>query len=91
MNEVMSFAGNALLAVLALTFLLALVRLIRGPSLADRVVAVDLVTTVGVALCASYAVIHDASVFLDVAIVTALITFVGTVAFARYLEEKSRS
>ena len=58
---------------------------------ADRVVAVDLVTTVGVALCASYAVIHDASVFLDVAIVTALITFVGTVAFARYLEEKSRS
>ena len=68
--------------------LLALVRLLRGPSLADRIVALDLMTTIGVAICGLYAVIHDQPVFLDVAIVMALIAFVGTVAFARYLEEK---
>ena len=50
--------------------------------------AVDLITTIGVAMSALYAVIHDSTVFLDVAILIAIITFVGTVAFARYIEAK---
>ena len=73
-----------------LALVLALVRLLRGPSLPDRIVALDLMTTVGVAMCGIYAVTHDQPVFLDVAVVMALITFVGTVAFARYLEERQK-
>ena len=69
---------------------LAFIRLARGPSLPDRVVALDLVTALGVAVCAVYAVAHRQTVFLDVAIVLALISFVGTVAFARYLEVRGR-
>ena len=78
--------GLVLLGVLALAQVFALVRLLRGPSLPDRIVALDLMTTVAVAMCGVYAVTHDQPVFLDVAVVMALIAFVGTVAFARYLE-----
>ena len=90
MNAVLDFAGIGLLVVIGLALLLTLVRLVRGPTIADRVVSVDLITTIGVALCAAYGWINDKTVFLDVAIVTALISFVGTIAFARYLEEKYR-
>jgi multicomponent Na+:H+ antiporter subunit F len=80
--------GYMMLALLALAMLLSFVRLARGPSLTDRVVAVDLITTIGVAMSALYAMLHDSMVFLDVAILIALISFVGTIAFARYIEAR---
>jgi multicomponent Na+:H+ antiporter subunit F len=82
--------GGALLVLLSVALVLAFVRLVRGPSRPDRVVALDLMAAIGVALCGVYAVVYDQPVFLDVAIVMALITFVGTVAFARYLEARRR-
>jgi len=90
MNAILDQAGQWLLGFLGLALALALVRLIRGPSLPDRVVALDLMTTVGVAMCGVYALTMGQSVFLDVAIVMALISFVSTVALARYLEEKAK-
>jgi multicomponent Na+:H+ antiporter subunit F len=88
-TAVISTVGDLLLALLALATLPAFARLLRGPSLADRVVAVDLITAIGVAVSALYATLHDAPVFLDVAILVALITFVGTIAFALYIERRS--
>jgi multicomponent Na+:H+ antiporter subunit F len=90
MIELMDNAGLWLLGFLGLAMILAFVRLIRGPDLPDRVVALDLMTTIGVAVCGVYAVTMDKLLYLDVAIVMALITFVGTLALARYLEEKSK-
>ena len=88
MTDLVQPIGNVLLGVLSLGMLLALVRLLRGPSLPDRVVALDLMTTLVVAMCGVYAVTYDQPAFLDVAVVMAIITFVGTVAFARFLEER---
>ena len=79
-----------LMAGLGVAALLALVRLALGPSLPDRVVALDLVASVGVALCALAALGLQQAVFLDVAMLLAVISFVGTVAFARYLEWRGR-
>ena len=76
------------LGLLALAAVLGFVRLLQGPSLPDRVVAFDLLATVAVGISAVYAMAHDQPVFLDVAVVIALISFVGTVAFARYIEER---
>jgi multicomponent Na+:H+ antiporter subunit F len=90
MIELMDSAGLWLLGFLGLALVLAFVRLLRGPDLPDRVVALDLMTTIGVAVCGVYAVTMDKLLYLDVAIVMALITFVGTVALARFLEEKSK-
>jgi multicomponent Na+:H+ antiporter subunit F len=79
---------EVVLGVLALALVLGFVRLLRGPSLPDRVVAFDLLATVGVGISAVYSMAYDQPVFLDVAVVIALISFVGTVAFARYIEER---
>lgn len=76
--------------ILVLGLILTLVRLIRGPSLATRVVSFDLLTTIGIGLIAVYAVMTDQPVFLDIAVVLALISFLGTVAFALYLERSQR-
>ena len=76
--------------MLALSVVLAFIRLLRGPSLPDRVVAFDLMTSVAVAIMALYSIATEETVFLDVAIVLALISFLGTVAFARYLEQRGK-
>lgn len=81
---------GALLGVLGLAAVLAFARLVLGPSLPDRVVALDLLAAIGVAVCGVAAVAYRLAVFLDVALLLALISFVGTVAFARYLEWRGR-
>ncbi|SDZ01316.1 multisubunit sodium/proton antiporter, MrpF subunit [Jannaschia faecimaris] len=70
--------------------ILAMVRLIKGPSLPDRVVALDTMTVLIVAFCGLYALESGATAFLDVAVVLALIGFLATVALARFVERKRR-
>ncbi len=84
--------GAVLIAsvMLALAVVLAFVRVLRGPSLPDRVVAFDLMTTLAVGIMAVYTIYTGETVYLDVAIVLALVSFLGTVAFARYLEQRGR-
>lgn len=76
--------------MLTVSVVLAFIRLLRGPSLPDRVVAFDLMTSVAVGIMALYSIATKETVFLDVAIVLALISFLGTVAFARYLEQRGK-
>ena len=75
------------LALLGASVLLVLVRLVRGPDLANRVVALDLLSVLGVGIAAAAAVVSGNAVYLDVALILALIAFVSTVAFARYAEQ----
>lgn len=78
------------IALLVLAIVLAFLRLVRGPSIPDRVLALDLMTTTGMAVIAVFAVATEQVVILDVAIVLALVSFVGTIAFAYYLERLVR-
>jgi multicomponent Na+:H+ antiporter subunit F len=76
--------------VLLLTaFILAFIRLIKGPTLPDRIVALDLITILIVGFITTHAIRTNTSVYLDVAIAIALISFIGTIAFARYLERRN--
>lgn len=75
-----------ILPALGVALVLVLIRLIRGPSLADRVVALDLFATLFIGISAVYAVATDRSAYLDIAVILALIAFLGTVAFAYYLQ-----
>ncbi len=81
---------NIVYAMLTAALFLAFIRLARGPSLPDRVVALDLITVITVGFIAAYAIDVGQRVFLDAAIVVALIAFLGTVAFARYVERGER-
>jgi len=74
------------LAILALSALLAFVRIVRGPTLPDRVVAIDLIATVAVGVLATSAIAFDQPALLQPALVLGLIAFLGTVAFARYVQ-----
>lgn len=80
---------DSLLALLLLAVALASLRLARGPSLADRVVALDVIAALAVALLALAAVRQRLPVLLDAALLVSLVSFVGTVAFARLIERRS--
>lgn len=73
------------LLLFAVAFLLAFVRLLRGPTLPDRVVALDLMAVIGIGFISAYAIHTGWSVFVDVATVIALIGFLATVAFAYHV------
>jgi len=76
-----------IISVLVLALGLTMVRVSRGPSLPMRVVALDLMATLAVGLIATYAVAARQPIFLDVAVVLGLISFLGTVAFAYFIEK----
>ena len=75
---------------LGASMLLAVIRLVRGPTLADRVVALDLLAFFAAGIVAIAAVLSERSEVVMVAVVVALLTFMGTAAFALYLERRGR-
>jgi multicomponent Na+:H+ antiporter subunit F len=66
----------------------AFVRLLKGPSLPDRIVALDMMTVLIVSFCGLYAMLSEDTAFVDVAIVLALVGFLATVALARFVERR---
>jgi multicomponent Na+:H+ antiporter subunit F len=74
------------LATLGVALLIAVLRLVKGPTLPDRIVAMDLVGVLVVGLIVVLAASTQVRATLDAAIVIALIGFVGTVAYASYVE-----
>ncbi len=64
-----------------------MIRLLRGPSLLDRAVALDVLAAVVVGMIGVTAIQTDESALIDVALALALVAFLATVAFARFLEE----
>ncbi len=85
MAETILNQSVAITSVLLLAgMLLAFIRLIKGPDAADRIVALDLISVLIVALLAVQAIHADETSFLDVAIAYALVAFLGTVALARF-------
>lgn len=67
-------------------FLLALYRFVTGPSSADRVVAFDVLTIVTITGIGLIAFIEGRGIYLDVALIYALLSFLGVIVVARYLE-----
>lgn len=78
------------LLLLAVALAIAFVRIVRGPSLMDRVVALELTASLVSGSVAVYAIGTDDPALIDVAIVLALVAFISAVAFARYAERQAR-
>lgn len=79
---------NLVLSLLSLSLILAFIRLVRGPSLPDRVVALDIGITMAMGIISVYAIQNNQPIFLDVALILALLSFLGTIAFAYYIERR---
>ncbi|MGF7160479.1 multicomponent Na+:H+ antiporter subunit F [Rhodoligotrophos appendicifer] len=82
---ILSYATNLALIALLAAFALTIFRLIKGPSLPDRIVALDLLTVIAVGVILVLAVTRQTSAFVDVALALGLVAFLATVAFARYV------
>jgi len=76
--------------ILAIAIALTAWRLFVGPSVADRVVALDTLGFLVVMLLCSFSLVSQRSELLGVALVAGLILFLGTAAFAVYLERRSQ-
>ncbi|WP_437115118.1 cation:proton antiporter [Vibrio coralliilyticus] len=70
---------------LLLSVVMAFIRLIVGPTLADRVIALDLIAFITVGFIAVYTLDSGQQSLLDVAITLGLVAFLGTIAFARLI------
>jgi multicomponent Na+:H+ antiporter subunit F len=84
-GELLHHATTLGMALLCLALLLTLIRLWRGPSLADRILALDTLSIVGLALIGVFALRTGQMAYVDIAISLALVGFLATVALARYL------
>lgn len=76
------------MVVLIISGALSLFRLLRGPTLLDRVVALDLLAVLVVSMLTVIAIQTDQPALIDVALAFALVGFVGTIAFAHFIEER---
>ncbi len=87
----MSFFDVALyisLPLIIVSVLMALIRLIKGESIEDRIVALDALTSMSIAFIAVYAVRTDSTMVLDVGLILALLSFLATVSFAYYIDRR---
>ncbi len=76
--------------VITVSIFIVLLRVIKGPTIEDRIVAFDVLTAIGIAFIAVYAVKSNSIKLLDGGLILALLAFLGTVAFAYYLERRTR-
>lgn len=82
----LSFAISISLGLTAVGLVAACIRMFLGPTAADRIVSLDLVTVLMIAITSLLALQLDNSAYLDLGLALALVGFLATVAFARYLE-----
>ena len=73
--------------VVILSLVLVMIRFLRGPTVPDRIIAFDLMAVILMGIIIIFSIWVNQTVFLEVAIIMALIAFLGTVAYARYLEK----
>ncbi|WP_081208539.1 cation:proton antiporter [Salegentibacter sediminis] len=79
-----------ILPVLAFSILLIFYRFFKGPSIVDKIIALDLLITTGIGIIAVYSIVHGRSTFMDTAMILALIAFLSTVAFSYFIEKRNR-
>ncbi len=71
---------------MALGLIFAAIRFVKGPTAGDRTVALDTITTIGVAGLTLLAYVFQRFIYVDVALVYAVLGFIGVIVIARYLE-----
>ena len=90
-DQLVTTASHVLLVLMAVPLGMTLVRMLAGPSYADRFVALDMLTGVAVATAALAAAVTGRREYMDVGLGLALFGFVGTCALSAFLERKGGS
>ena len=72
-------------SILSVSFILLIVRIVRGPTLPDRILALDLLVAVATAYIAAFGISSGYTIYVDIAIALGLVGFLSTVALARFV------
>ena len=75
-----------IIAIISLAILLGFIRFVKGPTASDRVVALDTISILAIAEMVFMSHVFGRFIYVDVALVYAVLGFIGVLAFARYLE-----
>ncbi|MCA9063006.1 MAG: hypothetical protein KDA96_08105 [Planctomycetaceae bacterium] len=89
-GQMVALTTQTALVILVVALGLAFLRLLKGPSMPDRVVALDLIATLLVGVIAVSAIETGDVIFLRVAMVVALFSFIGTIGFSWYLQQERK-
>lgn len=86
-----TYIDYIILPILAISLLLVFIRLFKGPTTVDRVIALDLLITIGVGVITVYSISTGKPILMDTGMILALIAFLGTIAFSYYLERRRKN
>ena len=78
------------LLILSVSFLLTVLRVLKGPTLPDRILALDMLVAIGIGFIAVTGIGSDVTFNVDIAIALGLVGFLATVAFARFVLSRSK-
>jgi multicomponent Na+:H+ antiporter subunit F len=79
-----------IIPILGLSVIFVFIRFLKGPSLPDRVIALDMLILISICIIAVYSIQTNQSTFMDVAMLFALIAFLSTAAYSFYIEQRQR-
>jgi len=75
-----------IISIISLGALFALIRFIKGPTTSDRVVALDTLSAMLIAVLVLLAFVFERYIYIDVSLIYAVLGFIGIITIARYLE-----
>lgn len=78
---------NLAVIIIMIAIGLGIYRLVKGPTVVDRIIALDLLTLIAIALITMIALVTSRFIYVDVALVYGLLSFLSVLAVARYLEK----
>jgi multicomponent Na+:H+ antiporter subunit F len=87
-STVMAIVLFLIFGMLLMAFVLAFIRILKGPDKRDRIAAMDLIASVTMAFILSYSILVQKAIYFDIVIVISLISFISTVAVSTYLKQK---
>jgi multicomponent Na+:H+ antiporter subunit F len=74
------------LVLFSMTIVVALFRIIRGPSMPDRIVALDMIGVTLLSMIAIVSILLKTKAFLEAILILGILSFIGTIAFSKYME-----
>ena len=90
-GDFLYIAVHIALAILSLTFLITVIKVIHGPTLPDRILALDMLVAVAIGFIAIIGIDTGYTLYVDIAIALGLVGFLATVAFARFILARGRT
>lgn len=78
-------------SLVGLGLLLSIIRMIVGPHLSDRIVSLDTINMMVIGLITLFALVSKNALYLDVAMIYAILAFLETIVFSRYLEGQNHA